>query len=263
LRKTLLNRVTSILFVFLFALIANHLHAQDSLATVYFYRQAKFGGSFVSYQVKHEDMSIGKMTSGSAFKYSSQAGLQTFSAKTEAESFVKIDIKPGQTYFVECGISSGVLAGHPSFRQVSGAEAKREMAKIDLRLSRQIPDEALSQQGPREDSVRALSNLFQRKRKNGVIRAVIFGAVALGTAIGIITYKPTTVDFNGQTVELDSSPPPADYVLLGVSGALMITGIVQHNKYNVSKLDRILEDRKQGRGIPQEIKSKLKKKDFK
>jgi hypothetical protein len=253
------------LILFLFSV--NLLQAQDSLATVIFYRQNKMAGGLVSYKINHGDILIGKITPGSVIKFQSPPGLQTFTAKTEGESSIKIDIQPGQMYFVECGISAGAFVGHPSFRQVFAAEAKREIAKIDSRVLREIPNEVFTQ-GVADDSVRAFNNLFQRKRKNGVARAAIFGAVAVVSLIGIITYEPETVTINqgsagSQVVELDSGPPPASFVLLGVSGVMMVTGITQHNKYSSAKLDILLNDRKQGKAIPEKIKSKLKQKDFK
>jgi hypothetical protein len=165
-------------------------------------------------------------------------------------------------YFIECGLSVGALVGRPTFRQVFGADAKREIGKIDLRLSREITMEALTTKGEVSDTVRALNNLFQRKRKNGVARAAIFGGVAVASLIGIITFKPSTVTVNQQVVEVDSAPT-ADYVLLGVSAVMLVTGVIQDKKYSSANLSVLLEERKQGMPIPIKIKSKFKAKDFK
>ena len=44
---------------------------------------------------------------------------------------------------------------------------------------------------------------------------------------------------------------------------MTITGIIQTGNYSEKKLDALLEDYKQGKPLPQTIKLKLKKKDFK
>jgi hypothetical protein len=51
-----------VLFV-LFSLLTCQLQAQDSLSTVYFYRDGRFVGSFVGYDLKHNDAVIGRIKS--------------------------------------------------------------------------------------------------------------------------------------------------------------------------------------------------------
>ena len=119
---------TQLLFLFITFLGIGQLQAQDSLATVYFYRASKFAGSFIGYDVKHEDNIIGRVKSGSIVTYRSKAGTQLFSAKTESESSIKLTLSAGEVYFIECSLAVGVLVGRPTFRQASNLQAKNDIA---------------------------------------------------------------------------------------------------------------------------------------
>lgn len=242
--------------------------AQDSPATVYFFRQGKFGGSFIGYDVKHQGNVIGRIKSNSVFSYQSPAGLQTFSATTESESSIKIELQPGQTYFIECGIALGVAVGRPVFRQTTSIEAKRKIEKINSAVASEIPAQLTEMLQP-NDTVRALQNMFQRKRKGGGTRAAVFGAITIVAVVGIANYKPETVTINqgsagSQNLQVgSSSPPAANYLLGGVSAILTISGFAQVSKYSTEKLEVLLDNYKSGKPLPKEIKAKLKQKDFK
>jgi hypothetical protein len=118
-----------LVFSILLLLATAPLKAQDSLATVHFYRLGKYEGLYVGYDVKHNSQVIGRIKLRNMFTYHCPPGLQTFSASTEDEASFKINIIAGETYYVECGIAAGV-AGRPSFRLASSAQAKDEIAKF-------------------------------------------------------------------------------------------------------------------------------------
>lgn len=241
--------------------------AQDSLATVYFYRGGKFAGSFVGYDLRHNGQIIGRVKTNTVITYRCPAGLQSFSGITESESSIKFETKAGESYFVECGIAVGVVVGRPSFRLASPSQAKKDIEKIDKSIAIQLP--IIEVKSPQvSDTVRALTNLFQRKRKGGTTRAIVFGAIGVGTLIGTIAYKPSNVTINQgssgvQTIPLSSSPPAINYVLIGFSTIMTISGISQVNHYSTANLEVLLADYKAGKPLPLRIKSKLKSKDFK
>ncbi len=242
--------------------------AQDSLATVYFYRGGKFAGSFVGYDVKHNNQVIGRVTSNSVLKYRCTAGMQKFIATTESQNSILINVKAGETYYVECSVAIGVVVGRPSFRQVSSLQAQKEIQKIDASLASQL---TLTQiETPQElDTVRALSNLFERKRKGGTARAIVFGAIGVGALIATAAYKPSTVTINqgssgSQTIPVGSDSPPAiNYVLIGFSTLMTISGITQTKDFSSENLELLLNDYKSGKQLPPRIKRMLKAKDFK
>ncbi len=257
-----------ILLLVVFISVTNLLHAQDSLATVYFYRSGKSGRSFTEYDIKHNDKVIGQIKSGTVITYRSQPGVQIFSAITESESSIKLILAAGKVYFVECSLAVGVLVGRPSFRLASNLQAKMEINKIDSALAATIPAGIVA--SPQlSDTVRALRNLYQRKRHGGTARAIVFGILGGSSLIGTLNYKPSTVTVNqgssgNQTIPVGSSSPPAiNYVFIGFSAIMVGTGISQVGKYSTKNLDDLLSSYEKGKPLPEIVKSKLKKKDFK
>lgn len=254
------------LLLFFLVLMPCLAQAQDTLATVYFYRDGKFAGSFVGYDVWHNGAVIGRIKSNSVVAYRCQPGPQTFKAATEGETSIKLDIRAGQTYFIECGVAIGALVGRPVFRQAFSTEARKAISEIDAAAANSIPSSVVETTHP-TDTVRALHNLFQRKRRGGTARAVVFGGLGLISLIGTVTYQPTTVNINQgsagtQTIQLDSGPPVGNYVFIGFSVIMVITGVTQTSKYSAENLNLLLDTYKQGNPLEAIIKEKLKKKDF-
>jgi len=184
-----------ITLLFLFSVCSTGLHAQDSLATIYFYREGKFAGSLIGYDVMHNGNTIGRIKSNSVFTYQSKGGLQTFMATTEGASSMKLELKGGNTYFIECGLEIGVMVGRPTFRQATNTEARKKIEKINSAVANAIPANIQEVVQP-NDTLRALQNLFQRKRKGGTARAAVFGAITVVSLVGIANYKPSTVTIN-------------------------------------------------------------------
>ncbi len=116
------------------------------------------------------------------------------------------------------------------------------------------------------DTVRAVKHLYERKRKGGKTRAIVFGILGTVALINALTYEPDYVIINqgssGSQRVSSGGPEPAGYILIGFSTIMTITGITQRAKYSYANLHTVLEEYEQGHLSPQ-IKSKLKKKDFK
>jgi hypothetical protein len=91
---------------------------------VYFYRESKLLGMAVSYNVKEGDKVIGALAHGTYFFVFADPGKHTYSATTEATSSRTLDVEAGKTYYIEASVEMGVLAGHPSLKIASDAEAK-------------------------------------------------------------------------------------------------------------------------------------------
>ncbi|WP_415909814.1 DUF2846 domain-containing protein [Oleiharenicola sp. Vm1] len=93
---------------------------------VYFYREKKFMGAAISYDITERPSNkvIGAIANGTYFFYDADPGSHTFVASTEADSSRTIQVEAGKTYYVECGVEMGVLAGRPALKIASDAEAK-------------------------------------------------------------------------------------------------------------------------------------------
>ena len=141
------------------------------------------------------------------------------------------------------------------------------LLKLDPAIAAKIPT-ILATTNQAADTIRALTNLFQRKRKGGTTRAVIFGTLGVASLIGTLSYKPSTVTINQgsagtQTIETSSGPPAINYVWIGFSTIMTITGITQASNFSTTKLDNLVSQYKEGQPLPANIKAKLKNKDFK
>jgi hypothetical protein len=212
--------IKSLKIFFLFLLVLPlHLQAQDSLATIYFYRVGKFAGSLVGYDIRQGDQVIGRIKSNSMVAFHGKAGEYTFSAKTESESSIRLILEAGKTYYVECGIAVGVVIGKPTFRQVGTAEAKKEIAAIDATVANSIIVTSGSAPQP-SDTIRALHNLFQRKRKGGTTRAIVFGTIGIFGLINASKTSTVTAP-NGQVFDVSESSTGA-YLGVGLSGLIMV-----------------------------------------
>ena len=101
----------------------SRLPSDADYAVVYFYRPKNFTGSMIGYKVRmDEENIIGRVRNGEKFKYKiTDFGKHEFWAKTESKTSVIIDVKKGQEYFVECGLSMGIAVGKPKMSLVENA----------------------------------------------------------------------------------------------------------------------------------------------
>ena len=94
-------------------------------ALVYFYRPKGYVGSMVYYTVKDKSDNIPVVTlyNGGYYPYYTEEGQKTFTATTEITKSVSLDVKNGETYFVEGGAGWGFFIAHPKLNVVDKTEA--------------------------------------------------------------------------------------------------------------------------------------------
>lgn len=230
-----------------FILLSTLASAQDSVQVI-FYRPSKFAGSVVTYRIMHGPKEVAKMMAGSVARYKTVAGLQTFTGKTEGERSITIHMKDGQTYYIECGITMGAVMGLPAFRQVYSFEARQELMKLNPALAATIKDDVVQMGEQQKDTVRAVNNLFSRKRKGGTSRALWFGMFGVASLVGTVS---------------SDSPDPGNYIFIGLCGIMAGTGMGNASRYDQYHLEPVLQAYTHGAGLPAQVRSKLRKKDFK
>lgn len=234
-----------ILFCLIVTITSTQILAQtEAPAIIYFYRSASIKGAAINYDVYDSAKFVGKMTPGQVLIYSAKPGLHTFTARTESKAAAIIDVKPGKLYFVQCGVSIGALVGTPYLRQVTPKTGIAAIRKINpaLTINEALVAEAtLDESDFKADTLRALNNLYARKRKGGTTRGVVFAVWAVaGVAAGDETVLPGVL-----TV-----------------GAISISGFAQSGKYNAVNQQKAVEDYQAGKPLSAKIKSKFKEKDF-
>ncbi|HTH58044.1 MAG TPA: hypothetical protein VL728_18480 [Cyclobacteriaceae bacterium] len=255
---------------FLFFLFFSHFlcNAQDSQATVYFYHRGGFGRNVVGYNINDGEKVIGAIRGNGVVKYRTTTGLHTFNAKTSGEAAFKVILEGGKTYFIECGVAFDLIPVRPSFHLATEKTALTAIRKIDTLENRDKSLFVVIKKGPKEDTIRALHNLYRRKRVGGTVRGSVFGGLAGATLLNINDYQSTSVTVHSgsggsQSVPIDDSPPPGNYIALGAFTILSITGFFQISNHTHDRIEALVKDYDGGRPLPEKIKKKLKPKDFK
>lgn len=97
---------------------------------VYFYRERKFVGGAVGYNIKEGETVIGAIKNGTYFFIQATPGVHTYTASTEASTARTITVEEGKTYYLECGVEIGVFAGRPAMKIANEAEAKSVLPNL-------------------------------------------------------------------------------------------------------------------------------------
>jgi hypothetical protein len=231
------------LIIGLITICSNTLFAQDSLATVHFYRNSAAGYA-IPIKLYQGDVEIGTLNVGNVITIRCKPGQNQFWARTESERSIFLDLKPGLVYFVECRIAAGTIIGVPFFRQVKIEDAKKDLISINSYLE-QLFTPGLEETVLPNDTVRALYNLYARKQKSGKNLATVFGVIG---AVGLISVASSG----------DFSALPG----LAIPLIFVIGGAKKTKRYDKVALAAMLQDYQEGKPLPIKLKSKLKEKDF-
>lgn len=109
---------------------------------VCFVREDAFIGGGVSYLILENNAEIGALKSGTYFVYEAAEGKHTFSAETESETFITVDVKNGQASYIVGGITMGAFVGRPSLDEITEDTAMRLLEDDDIRyIRRRTPEE--------------------------------------------------------------------------------------------------------------------------
>lgn len=103
---------------------------REDKGLVYFYRERKFVGAAISYNIKENGEIVGAIANGTYFFLFVDPGTHTYTAATEASTSRTLEVEAGKTYYVECGVEMGFMAGHPSMRIVNDAEGKSVLPNL-------------------------------------------------------------------------------------------------------------------------------------
>lgn len=103
---------------------------QSEKGLVYFYREKAFVGGGMSYYVCENGEKLGALQSGTFFFVEPEPGLHIYTAKTETENKVTLEIEKGKTYYIKGEIKMGVLVGQPELTIVHELEGKGEIPNL-------------------------------------------------------------------------------------------------------------------------------------
>jgi hypothetical protein len=109
---------------------ANTQHEIPQKVTVIIYRVNTFYGAAISYDLYANNNLLKKIKNNTYFATEMDEGHVTFSAKTESEVTLSLDLVPGNTYYLRCSVSTGVWVGIPYLELVSENVGVAETARM-------------------------------------------------------------------------------------------------------------------------------------
>jgi hypothetical protein len=102
--------------------------ADQSQATIYFYRPRRFQGSALKPSVFVDDARAGRLHNGDSIKLTVAPGPHRIYSNDKSTG-MELDAKPGQTYYVRIDIQVGLLKGHGGVTLVDPQQGKYETAQ--------------------------------------------------------------------------------------------------------------------------------------
>lgn len=110
----------------------------DNTGLVYFYwLRDDFRDERVSLNIKTGETVITTLYHNGYHPYFSSPGELEFWVDNEKDSSVKIDVKPGQTYYIKAELVTGFFSRRPQLKVVDSEDAENEIAGCKLML---LPD---------------------------------------------------------------------------------------------------------------------------
>jgi hypothetical protein len=97
---------------------------------VVFYRLGKFGGGAIRFNLNHAEGFMGQLLNDTWLYKSVEPGAQTFWSQVISQDAITISVEAGKTYYVKGVVKMGVLAGRPTFVQVSEQEGLKDLAGL-------------------------------------------------------------------------------------------------------------------------------------
>ena len=97
---------------------------------VVFYRLGKFGGGAIRFNLNHSEGSIGQLLNDTWLYKSVEPGAHTFWSQAISKDSITISVEAGRTYYVQGVVKMGLVAGRPTFIQVSDEEGLRDLAGL-------------------------------------------------------------------------------------------------------------------------------------
>lgn len=80
---------------------------------IVFFRPSRFVGSALSFSVREGDTGIGRLPNGTYFVHDTEPGIHEYNIQSEATDSLRLEVEPGETYYVQETIAMGVWVGRP------------------------------------------------------------------------------------------------------------------------------------------------------
>ena len=95
-----------------------------------FFRPSRLVGMAVSFSVREGDKGIGKLTNGTYFVHVTEPGIKEYNISFEARDTLKMEVEPGETYYVIQSIGMGVIAARPNITPSTESAFQEKKLKV-------------------------------------------------------------------------------------------------------------------------------------
>jgi hypothetical protein len=103
--------------------------AEQSQATIYFYRPRRFVGSALKPSVFVDSTNVGRMRNGDSIKFSVAPGTHAVYSNDKSTG-LSLEAKPGQTYYVRIDIQAGAFKGHGGITLMDPQQGSYEIKAV-------------------------------------------------------------------------------------------------------------------------------------
>jgi len=97
---------------------------------VVFYRLGKFGGGAIRFNLNHAEGFMGQLLNDTWLYKSVEPGAHTFWSQVVSQDSITISVEAGKTYYVQGVVKMGLVAGRPTFIQVSEQDGLKDLAGL-------------------------------------------------------------------------------------------------------------------------------------
>ncbi len=97
-----------------------------------FFRKGGLMGMAISCAVFENGVKVSSLSPGKYFEIDATEGLHQYSVRSEATDTLRIEVEAGETYYNECSIGMGIMAGRPNLSPVDEARWNEKKAKLKL-----------------------------------------------------------------------------------------------------------------------------------
>ncbi len=104
---------------------------------IVFFRPSKFTGGGVSFSIRQGNKGVAKLGNGTYFVLPIDPGVQEFTNHSEARDTLRLEVEPGETYYVQQTIGMGMMVGRPHLTPSD----KASFEKLKLKLTTKVPSD--------------------------------------------------------------------------------------------------------------------------
>jgi hypothetical protein len=106
--------------------------AAPATGKLVFFRKGGLMGMAISCAVFENGVKVSSLSPGKYFEIDAAEGIHQYSVRSEATDTLRIEVEGGETYYNECSIGMGIMAGRPNLSPVDEARWNEKKGKLKL-----------------------------------------------------------------------------------------------------------------------------------